>query len=122
LAINNTSLKGKSLSEAIELLQNTDDMVTLKISRKLNKQPVEKTNSSVKKANQHQFQQNNTLRAHQAYKIPVINHQMGKNGTNDISQQQHSYSNGDESNINGSSEYNNKSLQYCMLKNKVSTR
>ena len=37
LAINNVSLKGKSLSEAIELLQNADDMVTLKISRKLEK-------------------------------------------------------------------------------------
>ena len=37
LAINNVSLRGKSLSEAIELLQNADDMVTLKISRKLEK-------------------------------------------------------------------------------------
>ena len=37
LAINNTSLRGKSLSEAIELLQSADDMVTLKISRKLDK-------------------------------------------------------------------------------------
>lgn len=37
LAINNISLRGKSLSEAIELLQNADDMVTLKISRKLDK-------------------------------------------------------------------------------------
>ncbi len=37
LAINNVSLRGKSLTEAIELLQNADDMVTLKISRKLEK-------------------------------------------------------------------------------------
>ncbi len=37
LAINNVSLRGKSLSEAIELFQNADDMVTLKISRKLEK-------------------------------------------------------------------------------------
>ena len=37
LAINNVPLRGKSLTEAIELLQNADDMVTLKISRKLEK-------------------------------------------------------------------------------------
>lgn len=35
LAINNVSLRGKSLTEAIELLQNAEDSVTLKISRKL---------------------------------------------------------------------------------------
>lgn len=35
LAINNVSLRGKSLTEAIELLKSSDDIVTLKISRKL---------------------------------------------------------------------------------------
>ena len=30
------TLRGKTLSEAIELLQNADNMVTLKISRNLN--------------------------------------------------------------------------------------
>ena len=37
MAINNVSLKGKSLTEAIELLQTADDMVTLKILRKIEK-------------------------------------------------------------------------------------
>ena len=35
LAINNVPLRGKSLTEAIDLLKNSDDIVTLKISRKL---------------------------------------------------------------------------------------
>jgi PDZ domain len=35
LAINNVPLRGKSLTEAIELLKSSDDIVTLKISRKL---------------------------------------------------------------------------------------
>jgi len=35
LAINNVNLKGKSLIDAIDLLKNAGDMVTLKISRKL---------------------------------------------------------------------------------------
>jgi C-terminal processing protease CtpA/Prc len=49
LAINNVSLKGKSLSEAIELLQNAGDAVTLKISRKLDKsQRIEDYLNSVK--------------------------------------------------------------------------
>ena len=38
LAINNVPLRGKTLSEAIELLHNADDMVTLKISRNINNQ------------------------------------------------------------------------------------
>ena len=37
LAINNVPLRGKSLGEAIELLQSAGDMGTLKISRKLDK-------------------------------------------------------------------------------------
>jgi hypothetical protein len=35
LAINNVPLRGKSLTEAIDLLKSSDDIVTLKISRKL---------------------------------------------------------------------------------------
>ncbi len=40
LAINNVTLRGKTLSEAIELLQNADNMVTLKISRNLNNEHI----------------------------------------------------------------------------------
>ena len=55
LAINNVPLRGKTLTEAIELLQNADDAVTLKISRKLDK------NS----ANNSSYQ----LSAHQAFRL-----------------------------------------------------
>jgi C-terminal processing protease CtpA/Prc len=44
LAINNVSLRGKTLNEAIELLKNSDDIVNLKISRKLDS--ISKNNNS----------------------------------------------------------------------------
>ncbi|CAF0768783.1 unnamed protein product [Brachionus calyciflorus] len=64
LAINNVSLRGKSLTEAIELLQNADDMVTLKISRKLDKSiRGDESMSNIHASNQ--------LKTLQAFKIPV---------------------------------------------------
>ncbi len=39
LAINDVSLRGKGLNEAIKLLQTSGDEITLKISRTLNQQP-----------------------------------------------------------------------------------
>jgi len=39
LAINDVSLRGKGLNEAIKLLQTSGDEITLKISRILNQQP-----------------------------------------------------------------------------------
>lgn len=39
LAINDVSLRGKGLNEAIKLLQTSGDEITLKISRILNAQP-----------------------------------------------------------------------------------
>lgn len=45
LAINNVSLKGKSLIEAIDLLKNAGDLVTLKISRKLEQNQHHNNNS-----------------------------------------------------------------------------
>lgn len=39
LAINDVSLRGKGLHEAIELLQNSGDEITLKISRNVTTQP-----------------------------------------------------------------------------------
>jgi C-terminal processing protease CtpA/Prc len=58
LAINNVPLRGKTLTEAIELLQNADDAVTLKISRKLDK------NSAANSSNGSSYQ----LSAHQAFR------------------------------------------------------
>lgn len=95
LAINNVSLRGKSLTEAIELLQNADDMVTLKISRKLDKCLRGEEYLPV----QHQKSQLKTL---QAFKIPV-----GR--INEINENPYM---GNESN----SEYH-KSLQYRKIYN-----
>lgn len=46
LAINNVSLRGKTLAEAIDLLRNADDTVTLKISRQISDSSVSETLSS----------------------------------------------------------------------------
>ena len=70
LAINNVSLRGKSLNEAIELLQNADDMVTLKISRKLEKQMRIDEVKMSKNANQI-----TQIKSPQAFKIPVMSQQ-----------------------------------------------
>ena len=76
LAINNVSLRGKSLNEAIELLQNADDMVTLKISRKLEKQM--RIDENVKMSKSVNVNQINAIKTPQAFKIPVVNHQIEK--------------------------------------------
>ena len=39
LAINDVSLRGKGLNDAIKLLQTSEDEITLKISRIINQQP-----------------------------------------------------------------------------------
>ena len=82
LAINNVSLRGKSLTEAIELLQNADDMVTLKISRKLERairieDYAQKSQQHTKSG--HSFSQLNT---HQAFRVPVNKSQSYINNNN----------------------------------------
>lgn len=60
LAINNIQLRGKTRDEAIQLLQNADDLVTLKISRKLNK---------ILRADE--YPKNFHMQTHQAFKVPI---------------------------------------------------
>lgn len=91
LAINNVSLRGKSLTEAIELLQNAEDSVTLKISRKLQ-------NNS-----RNEFLLSKNLKNSQAFKI-----QNGRNSFMPDSMQN-----------NETSSAFNKSLQYRNLKKKL---
>jgi hypothetical protein len=70
LAINNVSLRGKTLSETIELLQNTDETVTLKISHNM-KTNENKSQSQTKQSSK--FQSSSQLMdqdgqiAHQQY-------------------------------------------------------
>lgn len=63
LAINNVPLRGKTLSEAIELLQNSEDLVTLKISRNVTPHNLNELQPSTQFISpQQQQQQPNTAR------------------------------------------------------------
>lgn len=116
LAINNVSLKGKSLSEAIELLQNAGDAVTLKISRKLDKnQRIEEYLNSTQK-NLNEFQ----LRTHQAYKVPVMaNAKANHTNMHSLNNSNCTENEFEQHNVNSShnnselNEYGQKNLNYC---------
>jgi hypothetical protein len=89
LAINNVSLRGKSLSEAIELLQTADsDIVTLKISRKFvdNNNNNNSTSNGECVINPKDIQQ--SLSSHQAYRIPIggnsLNNDLINNKNNNL--------------------------------------
>ena len=78
LAINNVNLRGKSLTEAIELLQNADDAVTLKISRKLDRALRLDDYLQKNQRNVNNFH----LNRHQAFRIPLNKSQQQHNNNN----------------------------------------
>jgi len=78
LAINNVNLRGKSLTEAIELLQNADDAVTLKISRKLDRALHLDDYLQKNQRNVNNFH----LNTHQAFRIPLNKSQPQHNNNN----------------------------------------
>lgn len=105
LAINNVSLRGKSLSEAIELLQNADDMVTLKISRKL-----EKSSLRLDGNNFGQIKNGSSSLAPNAYKLMSSQQGGDKDDFSDSFSKSSQYMNENPGSMNGA---NNQ--QYCKL-------
>ena len=96
------SLRGKSLTEAIELLQNADDMVTLKISRKLERairieDYAQKSQQHTKSG--HSFSQLNT---HQAFRVPVNKSQSYINNNNNEKEDEIDSYKSSNNNINNS--------------------
>ena len=71
-------MRGKSLTEAIELLQNADDAVTLKISRKLDRALRLDDYLQKNQRNVNNFH----LNTHQAFRIPLNKSQQQHNNNN----------------------------------------